>query len=69
MTFFRKKAFAFSALWLIRLIGLIVPRRLRSDWKQEWEAELQHREALFSEWERLNWRTKLDLLRRSTGAL
>jgi hypothetical protein len=27
-------------LWLIRLIGVIVPRRLRADWKQEWEAEL-----------------------------
>jgi hypothetical protein len=25
-------------LWLIRAIGVIVPRRLRSDWRQEWEA-------------------------------
>lgn len=25
-------------LWLIALIGLIVPRRLRADWQQEWEA-------------------------------
>ncbi|MEJ7710059.1 MAG: hypothetical protein WKF84_09410 [Pyrinomonadaceae bacterium] len=54
---------------LINVIGLIVPRRLRSDWRQEWEAELRHREALLSEWDRLNWRTKFDLLRRSTGAL
>lgn len=53
---------------LIRVIGLIVPRRLRSDWRQEWEAELQHREALLSVWENLNWKTKLDLLRRSLGA-
>jgi len=22
-------------LWLIRIIGVIVPRRLRADWKQE----------------------------------
>jgi len=36
-------------LWLINFIGLIVPRRLRSDWKQEWEAELQSREALLAE--------------------
>jgi hypothetical protein len=33
-------------LWLIRLIGVLVPRRLRSDWRQEWEAELQYRETL-----------------------
>ena len=31
-------------LWLLRFIGLIVPHRLRSDWRQEWEAELQWRE-------------------------
>ena len=55
-------------LWLIALVGVIVPRRLRTDWRQEWEAELQYREALLEEWERLNWRTKLNLLRRSTSA-
>src|SRR5213082_903671 len=56
-------------LWLIVLIGVIVPRRLRSDWRQEWEAELQYREELLAEWEQLNWRTKLDLLWHSAGAL
>jgi putative ABC transport system permease protein len=55
-------------LWLIALIGVVVPRRLRADWKQEWEAELQHREALLDDWDKLNWRTKLDLIRRSLGA-
>jgi predicted permease len=55
-------------LWLIRLIGVIVPRRLRADWRQEWEAELRNRETLLAEWDRLNWRTRLDLLRRSLGA-
>jgi putative ABC transport system permease protein len=53
---------------LIRFIGLIVPRCLRADWRQEWEAELRYREALLAEWDRLNWRNKLDLLRRSVGA-
>ncbi len=48
-------------LWLIRVIGVIVPRRLRADWRQEWEAELQYRERLLAEWDKLNWRTKLDL--------
>src|SRR5262245_3144282 len=55
-------------LWLIRLIGVIVPRRLRADWRQEWEAELRYREKLLSEWDRLDWRTKFGLLRRSSSA-
>lgn len=55
-------------LWLIRLTGVIVPRRLRADWQREWQAELQYREALLEEWDHLDWRTKLDLLRRSLGA-
>jgi putative ABC transport system permease protein len=55
-------------LRLINFIGLIIPRQLRADWRQEWEAELQYREELLAEWDRLNWRTKLDLLWRSTSA-
>jgi predicted permease len=55
-------------LWLIALVGVIVPRRLRADWRHEWEAELRYRETLLAEWDKLNWKTKLDLLRRSGGA-
>ena len=55
-------------LWLIRVIGVIVPRRLRADWRQEWEAELRYRETLLADWDKLDWRNKLDLLRRSVGA-
>jgi putative ABC transport system permease protein len=55
-------------LWLIRVIGVIVPQRLRADWRQEWEAELRHRETLLTDWDKLDWRNKLDLLRRSVGA-
>src|SRR5262250_1743387 len=55
-------------LWLIRLIGVIVPRRLRADWRREWEAELRHREELLDEWDRLDSSHKLDLLRRSASA-
>lgn len=55
-------------LWLIRLIGMIVPQRLRADWRQEWEAELRYRETMLAEWDKLNWQTKLDLWRRSLGA-
>ncbi len=56
-------------LWLINFIGLIVPKRLRADWRQEWEAELRYREELLAEWDRLDGRNKFDLLRRSLGAL
>ena len=55
-------------LWLIRVIGVIVPRRLRADWRQEWEAELRYRELLLIDWDKLDWKTKLDLVRRSLGA-
>jgi putative ABC transport system permease protein len=55
-------------LGLIALIGVIVPRRLRADWRQEWEAELRFRETLLADWDRLNWRARLDLLHRSLGA-
>ncbi|MEK6299733.1 MAG: ABC transporter permease [Acidobacteriota bacterium] len=50
------------------MIGVIVPRRFRADWKQEWEAELRYRELLLADWDKLNWKTKLDLVRRSLGA-
>src|SRR6185436_15003231 len=55
-------------LWLISWIGVIVPRRLRADWRQEWEAELQHRELLLADWDKLNLQTRLNLVRRSVGA-
>ncbi len=55
-------------LWLITLVGVIVPRRLRAGWRQEWEAELHYRETLLAEWDQLNWRTKRDLLWHSVGA-
>ena len=56
-------------LWLIVLIGVIVPRRLRAGWRQEWEAELRYREKLLDDWDNLNRKTKLDLLWHSLGAL
>ncbi len=54
--------------WLIRFIGVIVPRRFRTRWRQEWEAELEYREAMLARWDRLDWRNKLELLWRSLGA-
>jgi macrolide transport system ATP-binding/permease protein len=55
-------------LWFIRAIGVLVPQRLRADWRQEWEAELRYRERLLADWDKLDWRHKLELLRRSLGA-
>src|SRR5499433_3953069 len=63
-----KRLFNRPHLRLIALVGVIVPRRLRANWRQEWEAELRHREATLAEWDRLDWRAKLDLLRRSASA-
>jgi putative ABC transport system permease protein len=41
---------------------------LRADWRQEREAELRYRELLLCDWDKLDWRNKFDLLRRSVGA-
>jgi predicted permease len=54
--------------WLIRFIGVIVPRRFRTRFRREWEAELEYREELLARWDRLDWRNKLELLWRSLGA-
>jgi putative ABC transport system permease protein len=53
---------------LVRLIGVIVPSRFRMRWRQEWEAELEYREALLARWDKLDWQNKLELLWRSLGA-
>src|SRR5262247_286949 len=64
----RKDRLAKPHLWLIAFIGVIVPRRLRPGWRQEWEAELSYREELLAEWDNLDWRNKLALLWHSLGA-
>lgn len=55
-------------LWVIAIIAAIVPRRMRADWREEWEAELRCRERRLADWDRLQRRKKWDLLRRSTSA-
>jgi hypothetical protein len=49
-----KGIFLREALRPIAVIGVIAPRRLRADWRQEWEAELRCREQLLAEWEKLH---------------
>src|SRR5262245_59306140 len=68
MRWHRQKALPRPWLWLVRLIGVIVPHRLRADWREEWEAELQYRETLLSQWDKLDWGAKLALLWHSLGA-
>src|SRR6185295_143879 len=55
-------------LWLIALVGVIVPRRLRADWRQEWEAELHCREMMLADWDKLTGKARRDLFWRSVGA-
>ncbi len=62
------KLFSRPYLVLVGLIGVIVPRKLRADWREEWEAELRHRERSLADWDRLDRSHKWDLLRRSSGA-
>jgi predicted permease len=62
------KLFSRPYLVLIALIGVIVPRRLRADWREEWEAELRHRERQLADWDRLDRAHKCELLRRSSSA-
>src|SRR5262245_4373424 len=64
----RKDSLSKPHLWLIRAVGVIVPQRLRADWRQEWEAELGYREGLLAEWDKIDWRNKLALLWHSLGA-
>ena len=55
-------------LLLISFFGVIVPGRVRADWRQEWIGELRYREGLLADWDQLNWRTKTNLAWRSAGA-
>ena len=44
-------------LAVIALVGLIVPRRLRAEWRQEWEAELACREQRLAQFRRGSGKT------------
>ena len=55
-------------LRLIALVAAIVPKRLRADWREEWEAELRCREQRLAAWQPAGSRQG-DLLRRSASAI
>ena len=47
---------------------MVVPRRLRADWREEWAAELLYHEALLTRWGKLNRWSKRKLISHSVGA-
>jgi len=59
-------------LWFCRLVlraaSLVVPRRQRVEWLQEWHGEIWHWAHFLVESERLNARTEQELLRHCWGA-
>jgi len=55
-------------LRMIGLVSLIVPRRLRADWRRQWEADLQYHKALHQKWRGNSWRESRELLRHSSGS-
>jgi putative ABC transport system permease protein len=57
------------SLLLVRLFAALVPSRSRHDWRTEWEAEVRHHWDSLDSGHRLDWRTRMDLFRRTLGAL
>jgi hypothetical protein len=55
-------------LRLVRAIALLVPKQFRRDWRREWEAEVVSHWMQLEKWERLNTKSKFDLLKRVQGA-
>jgi len=55
--------------WIVAAASRLVPRAARRDWRDEWEAELAHREAAGPYWTGRHRARRLELLRRSTGAV
>lgn len=63
-----RQLFSNPHLRLIALVAAIVPRRLRAEWREEWEAELHCREERLARWHSAPAR-RGDLLRRSSSAI
>ena len=54
--------------WIIRVVSAFIPKRLRAEWRREWEAELLHQESAFANWNSSRWRMRVDLVRQSLGS-
>lgn len=53
--------------WIIRIVSAFVPKRLRAEWRHEWEAELEYQEAQSTQW-REPHQTRWLLIRQSLGS-
>lgn len=56
-------------LALVRLLSVIVPAASRRDWLAEWDAEVRWRWDHLADRGGLDWRSRMDLVRRALGAL
>jgi putative ABC transport system permease protein len=56
-------------LAVVSACAFVVPRASRDDWRAEWEAEVRCRWDLLDRRGGLDWRTRMDLVRRALGAL
>ena len=54
--------------WIIRVVSAFIPKRLRTDWRREWEAELLHQESALANWNRPRRVARMALLRQSLGS-
>jgi putative ABC transport system permease protein len=54
--------------WVIQVVSAFIPKRLRTEWRREWDAELTYQEAEIARWHAPGWRTWLLLMRRSLGS-
>ena len=54
--------------WIIHVVSTFIPKRLRTEWRREWDAELSYQEAELGRWRRRGWRARLLLMRRSLGS-
>jgi putative ABC transport system permease protein len=57
------------ALRIVHAVAILVPAATRSDWRREWDAELQHRSADLRRRRNPSWSTNMSLISRSLGAL
>jgi len=55
--------------WILAVASRLVPKPLRTEWRAEWDAELHHRESSLRRWNRWDRPGRMDLVRRSAGAL
>ncbi len=54
--------------WILRVVSAFIPKRLRTEWRREWEAEFVYQESDIANWGAPGWRRQLLLLRRSLGS-